>query len=61
MSGGDTSQIDKAKGSFDKVQDSVDGVLKQYPEYESLFDELENSLDKPAMLAQEFDKALKDD
>lgn len=61
LSGGDTSQIDKAKGSFDKVQDSVDGVLKQYPEYESLFDELENSLDKPAMLAQEFDKALKDD
>lgn len=61
LKSGDTSQIDKAKASFDKVQDSVDGVLKQYPEYESLFDDLENSLNKPAILAQEFDKALKDD
>lgn len=61
LSSGDTSQIDKAKASFDKVQGSVDGVLKQYPQYKSLFEELGDSLNESAIKATEFKNALKAD
>lgn len=61
LASGDTSQIEKAKASFDQVQGSVNGVLKQYPEYKVLFDEIGNSLNESAVKAKEFEAALKGD
>lgn len=58
---GDTSKIENAKTSFDKVQKSVDGVLKKYPEYKSLFSELSDSLDVTSIKAKEFQDTLNQD
>ena len=61
LSSGDTSKIDKAKSSFDKVQSSVKGVLKQYPEYKTLFNELGDTLNESAIQAIKFGDVLKED
>lgn len=61
LSEGDTSKIEKAKTSFDKVQKSVDSVLKKYPEYKSLFSELSDTLDVTSIKAKEFQDTLNKD
>lgn len=61
LASGDTSKIDKTKASFDDVQASVDGVLKKYPEYQTLFDDVENSLNETAIKAKEFKDILGED
>ena len=48
---GDDSQITNAKNAFDEVKTSVDSILEQYPEYESLFDEVGTSLDTATIKA----------
>lgn len=58
LASGDTSAIDKAKTSFDNVQSSVDGVVKKYPEYKSMFDEVGDALDEATIKSNDFTKAL---
>ena len=58
LASGDTSAIDKAKTAFDNVQSSVDGVVKKYPEYKSMFDEVGDSLDEATIKSNDFTKAL---
>ena len=60
LSSGDTSKIESAESAFNKVKESVDSVTKSYPEFKSLFDEVGNSLDKSAVKAYDFQKALND-
>ena len=60
LKSGDVSQIDKAKSSFDDVQGSVDKVLRKYPQYESLFSDIGDTLNKSAIQAMEFGDALKE-
>lgn len=58
LASGDTSAIDKAKNAFDNVQSSVDGVVKKYPEYKSMFDEVGDALDEATIKSNDFTKAL---
>lgn len=58
LASGDTSAIDKAKTAFDNVQSSVDGVVKKYPEYKSMFDEVGDALDEATIKSNDFTKAL---
>ncbi len=58
LASGDTSAIDKAKIAFDNVQSSVDGVVKKYPEYKSMFDEVGDALDEATIKSNDFTKAL---
>lgn len=58
LASGDTSAIDKAKIAFDSVQSSVDGVVKKYPEYKSMFDEVGDALDEATIKSNDFTKAL---
>ena len=58
LASGDTSVIDKAKTAFDNVQSSVDGVVKKYPEYKSMFDEVGDALDEATIKSNDFAKAL---
>lgn len=60
LSSGDTSKIESAESAFNKVKESVDSVTKSYPEFKSLFDEVGESLDKSAVKAYDFQKALND-
>lgn len=60
LSNGDTSKIESAESAFNKVKESVDSVTKSYPEFKSLFDEVGESLDKSAVKAYDFQKALND-
>lgn len=55
---GDTTAIASAKAAFDEVQSSVDSVLEKYPEYQSLFDEVGDSLNTSAVHAQNLKDAL---
>ena len=61
LSSGDTSKIDEAKLSFDSVQDSVNQVLEQYPQFKPLFDEVGESLNNSAVQAKAFKDALNGD
>ena len=61
LSSGDASEIDKAKTAFDDVKSSVDGVLQQYPQYQSLFDQVGDSLNETAIKAKDFKDALSGD
>lgn len=58
LSNGDTSEIEKAKSAFDNAQSSVDNILKKYPEYQVLFDEVGESLNKTAIQTKEFKDTL---
>ena len=58
LASGDTSAIDEAKNAFDSVQSSVDGVVKKYPEYKSMFDEVGDALDEATIKSNDFTKAL---
>ena len=58
LASGDTSAIDEAKNAFDSVQSSVDGVVKKYPEYKSMFDEVGDALDEATIKSNDFAKAL---
>jgi DNA-binding Lrp family transcriptional regulator len=58
LSGGDTTAISSAKAAFDEVQSSVSSVLKSYPEYQPLFDDVGNSLNDMAVKSQNFTEAL---
>ena len=60
LSSGDTSKIESAESAFNKVKESVNSVTKSYPEFKSLFDEVGESLDKSAVKAYDFQKALND-
>lgn len=60
LTSGDTSKIESAESAFNKVKESVDSVTKSYPEFKSLFDEVGDSLDKSAVKAYDFQKALND-
>lgn len=60
LTSGDTSKIESAESAFNKVKESVDSVTKSYPEFKSLFDEVGESLDKSAVKAYDFQKALND-
>lgn len=60
LSNGDSSAIDKAKQSFDAVSSSVDGVLGKYSKYQSLFDDVGNSLDTNAIKVNDFKNSVKD-
>lgn len=60
LSSGDTSKIESAESAFNKVKESVDSVTKSYPEFKSLVDEVGESLDKSAVKAYDFQKALND-
>lgn len=60
LSSGDTSKIESAESAFNKVKESVDSVTKSYPEFKSLFDDVGESLDKSAVKAYDFQKALND-
>lgn len=60
LTSGDTSKIESAESAFNKVKESVNSVTKSYPEFKSLFDEVGESLDKSAVKAYDFQKALND-
>lgn len=60
LTSGDTSKIESAESAFNKVKESVDSVTKSYPEFKFLFDEVGESLDKSAVKAYDFQKALND-
>lgn len=60
LTSGDTSKIKSAESAFNKVKESVNSVTKSYPEFKSLFDEVGESLDKSAVKAYDFQKALND-
>lgn len=60
LTSGDTSKIESAESAFNKVKESVSSVTKSYPEFKSLFDEVGESLDKSAVKAYDFQKALND-
>ena len=40
------------------MQSSVDGVVKKYPEYKSMFDEVGDALDEATIKSNDFTKAL---
>lgn len=60
LTSGDTSKIESAESAFNKVKESVNSMTKSYPEFKSLFDEVGDSLDKSAVKAYDFQKALND-
>lgn len=60
LSSGDTSAIDKAKWSFNEVSSAVDEVLGKYSKYQSLFDDVGNSLDTNAIKVNDFKNSVKD-
>lgn len=60
LSSGDTSAIDKAKWSFNEVSSAVDEVLGKYSKYQSLFDDVGNSLDTNAIKINDFKNSVKD-
>lgn len=60
LSSGDTSEIDKAKWSFNEVSSAVDEVLGKYSKYQSLFDDVGNSLDTNAIKVNDFKNSVKD-
>ena len=58
LASGNKQEIVSARDNYNSVKDSVDGLLKNKPQYESMFDDVSNQLDESSRKAFDFSEAM---
>ena len=58
LASGNSQEIVSARDNYNSVKDNVDGLLKNEPQYESLFDDVSNQLDESSRKAFDFSEAM---
>ena len=58
LASGNSQEIVSARDNYNSVKENVDGLLKNKPQYESLFDDVSNQLDESSKKAFDFSEAM---